>query len=223
MAYVRRLMQSRRMMTIVPDQGLIAAGQGDGDSYLVSCRGADFAFVYAGTGQNFTVNLGRFPGTRVNAWWYNPRTGKATWLGSYANSGTRSFDPPGTKARANDWILILDDAAKSYSAPDGTRPGTTAARMDNQPEDQAQAAPEAEATQLFPNPANNQVTFAFTAKKQGPVDVVIHDATGREVKRTRVQAGSGSTEVVIGVEDLAPGFYFIRGGSGVSKKLVIDR
>ncbi len=46
---------------------------------------------------------------------------------------------------------------------------------------------------------------------------------GREVKRTRVEAQPGSTTVVIAVADLAPGFYFIKGGSNVTKKLVIDR
>ena len=95
--------------------------------------------------------------------------------------------------------------------------------MDSQPEDQLQAEPEAEATQVFPNPANDQVTFVFTAKRPGPVDVVIHDATGREAKRVRVQTQQGSTRVVIDVADLATGLYFIRGGSDVTKKLVIDR
>jgi hypothetical protein len=122
MTYVRRLMESRRLLSIVPDQTLIAGGQGEGDDYLVACRGDDFAFAYASTGQDFTVNLGKFPAARVNAWWYNPRTGKGTFLGAYANDGSRSFDPPGSQGRGNDWILILDDAAKNYPAPDGTRP-----------------------------------------------------------------------------------------------------
>ncbi len=102
-----------------------------------------------------------------------------------------------------------------YAAP--------AARMDSQPEDLAQEEPEAEATRVFPNPADDQVTFTFSAQKPGAVDVLIHDATGREAKRVRVQAGVGTTTVVIGIADLAPGFYFIRGGSDVIKKLVIDR
>ncbi len=122
MKYVRRLMESRQMLTLVPNQTLLASEQGEGDDYIATCRGADFAFAYAATGQQFTVNLGKFPAERVKAWWYDPRTGKGTYLGTYANSGTRTFDPPGSKGRGNDWVLILDDAAKNYPAPDGTQP-----------------------------------------------------------------------------------------------------
>ncbi len=123
MKHLRRLMESRRMLGIVPDQGIIAAGQGSGADYMTACRGGDFAFVYASTGQSFTANLGKCSGTAVNGWWFDPRTGKATYIGKFGNSGTRSFDPPGTKGRGNDWILILDDASKNYTAPDGTVAG----------------------------------------------------------------------------------------------------
>jgi|GEM_PF-942403 len=122
MKYVRRLMEARRMLTLVPNQTLLAGGQGEGNDYIATCRGADFAFAYASTGQQFTVKLGKFSAAQVKAWWYDPRTGKSTYLGTYANSGTRTFDPPGAKARGNDWVLILDDAAKNYPAPDGTQP-----------------------------------------------------------------------------------------------------
>jgi phosphopantothenate synthetase len=59
MKHLRRLMEARRLLTLVPDQGLIASGQGTGADYLAACRGSDFAFVYAATGQQFTVNLGK--------------------------------------------------------------------------------------------------------------------------------------------------------------------
>jgi hypothetical protein len=124
MKHVRRLMESRPMLSIVPNQTILAEGQGDGDDYIATCRGGDFAFAYAATGQPFTVKLGKFPAAQVNAWWYNPRTGKGTFMGTYANRGTRTFDPPGSKGRGNDWVLMLDDAAKNYPAPDGTKPGT---------------------------------------------------------------------------------------------------
>jgi alpha-D-ribose 1-methylphosphonate 5-triphosphate synthase subunit PhnH len=51
----------------------------------------------------------------------------------------------------------------------------------------------------------------------------MHDALAREVKRVRVQAQPGSTTVVITVKDLTPGLYFISGGSGITRKLVINR
>jgi hypothetical protein len=38
-------------------------------------------------------------------------------LGTFANSGTRQFDPPGSQSRSNDWVLVLDDAARNFPAP----------------------------------------------------------------------------------------------------------
>ncbi len=118
MKYVRRLMESRDQLSIVPDQTIIAAGQGEGDNYIATCRGGDFAFAYAATGQHFTVKLGKFPASQVKARWYDPRTGKETYLGTYDNSGTRAFDPPGNKGRGNDWVLILDGASEDNPTPD---------------------------------------------------------------------------------------------------------
>jgi hypothetical protein len=120
MKYVRRLMESRDQLSIVPDQTLIAEGQGEGDDYMAACRGRDFAFAYASTGQNFTLKLGKLSASQVKARWYDPRTGKETYLGTYANRGTRAFDPPGNQARGNDWILILDEAAQNNPTPDTT-------------------------------------------------------------------------------------------------------
>jgi len=39
------------------------------------------------------------------------------FIEEFANSGTRAFEPPGTQGRGNDWILVVDDAAKNFSYP----------------------------------------------------------------------------------------------------------
>jgi hypothetical protein len=379
MKHLRRLVEARRMLSIVPDQGLIAAGQGTGANYLAACRGGDFSFVYAATGQTFTVNLGRVSGTAANGWWYDPRTGKAAFIGKFANSGTRFFDPPGSKARGNDWILILDDAAKNYAAPDGTLAGQVTGTIrrevwthvsgtaissiplvqspsftglltlfespanfgdnygtrvqgyvhppvtgyytfwvagddntelwlstSNSPTgkvriassgwtywrqwtkyagqksvsirleagrkyyvealhkegtgggdgvsvgwqlpggtmerpipgnrlspyvsgaareaaEEGSAERAAETARLFPNPAGDEVTLTFTARESGPVDVVVHNALAREVKRLRVESKAGPNTVRIPVPDLLPGLYFVNWGTAETQKLVIER
>jgi collagenase-like protein with putative collagen-binding domain len=38
-------------------------------------------------------------------------------IGEWAREGTRAFDPPGEPARGNDWVLVLDDAAKRFPPP----------------------------------------------------------------------------------------------------------
>jgi predicted esterase len=63
------------------------------------------------------VNLGRLSGTTINAWWYNPRDGTSQFIDAYAKSiGTQPFTPPGN-GYGNDWVLVLDDAARGYNAP----------------------------------------------------------------------------------------------------------
>ena len=55
-------------------------------------------------------------GSKVKAWWFNPRDGKATQIGAFENEGEREFTPP-NPGELLDWVLVLDDAAKSYPAP----------------------------------------------------------------------------------------------------------
>jgi hypothetical protein len=59
-------------------------------------------------------------GPEVLAWWYNPRNGQATSIGSFSNQGEREFTTP-DPGEMIDWVLVLDDAARRYPAP-GTRP-----------------------------------------------------------------------------------------------------
>jgi hypothetical protein len=55
-------------------------------------------------------------GKKVKAWWYNPRNGKASEIGTFSNEGKRVFNPP-SPGELEDWVLVLDDAAKRYPTP----------------------------------------------------------------------------------------------------------
>jgi hypothetical protein len=78
-----------------------------------------YAMVYAPVGRSFRVRMDVISGPKVAAWWYNPRNGQATAIGTYDNQGEREFTPP-DKGEMIDWVLVLDDASKKYPAP-GTR------------------------------------------------------------------------------------------------------
>jgi hypothetical protein len=73
--------------------------------------------AYAFTGREFKLQMGRISGAKVNAWWFNPRTGEAVKSGTIKNSGPAAFNPPGKPANGKDWVLVLDDAAKKFNAP----------------------------------------------------------------------------------------------------------
>lgn len=115
MSHVRTLMESRPMLDRVPDQSLITEAYA-GPDRIQATRGNDYAFIYSTSGKLFTVNMGKISGKEIKGTWYDPRTGVSTALGKFKNTGSQVFTPP-SQGRDNDWILILDDASKNYTAP----------------------------------------------------------------------------------------------------------
>jgi hypothetical protein len=115
MQHVRTLMESRPMLTRVPDQSIVVDPL-DGPERIQATRGPDHLFVYTGSGLTFTVHLGKISGSRVAAYWYNPRSGTSTEIGVFENTGTREFKPQ-YEGLGSDWVLVLDDTAKKYPPP----------------------------------------------------------------------------------------------------------
>lgn len=124
MQYGRRLMESRPFLTRVPDDSVIVAANppssvpGAGLKRYVATRDSDssYAMVYIPTGRPFKVKLDKIGGTKVKAWWFNPRNGKATLIGEFANAGERQFIPPDAGENL-DWVLVLDNSAKNFPPP----------------------------------------------------------------------------------------------------------
>jgi hypothetical protein len=116
MQYVRNLIESRPFLSRVPDQSLVVNAL-TGPDYIAATRGDGYALIYSGQGRAFTVNLGKISGARVNAWWFNPRNGAAEKIDTFDNQGTREFTPHPHSGFGTDMVLVLDDAAKNFSAP----------------------------------------------------------------------------------------------------------
>ena len=75
---------------------------------------------YAPVGRSFKVRMEKIAGAKIKAWWFNPRNGKPTAIGTFDNKNGREFIPPDA-GEMLDWVLVLDDAAKKFPPP-GTRP-----------------------------------------------------------------------------------------------------
>jgi hypothetical protein len=118
MGYARKLFESRPYQSLAPDASVLVEDPGTGADHIQAARATDgsFIFVYTPTGKAVTVRLGKLPGSRVNAFWFDPRTGKASSIGLYPTLGTRQFDPA-SHGRGNDWLLVLDDASKKFPGP----------------------------------------------------------------------------------------------------------
>lgn len=107
--HLRTLVESRPMLTRIPDQSLIASDPGRGIHHAQATRASDgtYAWIYLPTGGSVVANLERLaaPGT---ASWFDPRTGQTIPVGGFVNRGTREFDAPGEVRSGNDWVLVLD-------------------------------------------------------------------------------------------------------------------
>jgi len=106
MRHLRTLMESRPALSRVPDQSLLADNYA-GSNYMAATRGEAYAFVYIPNGLAANVVLGKVAGTRVNASWFDPRTGSWIDAGERANEGAATYVPP-SAGRGNDWVLVLD-------------------------------------------------------------------------------------------------------------------
>jgi Protein of unknown function (DUF4038)/Putative collagen-binding domain of a collagenase len=124
MQHGRALIESRPFLTRIPDQEVIVPGPvptsvpGAGRYQFVATRDAEgtYAMVYAPVGRPFAVRMQKIAGARVKAWWFNPRTGQATAIGTFPNTAERTFTPP-DPGELLDWVLVLDDESKKYPPP----------------------------------------------------------------------------------------------------------
>ena len=114
--HARRLIESRPFTERIPYQAIIQNSYVPETDYIVATRGKNYVFVYIPTGWNAEINLLRCGWVRAKAWWYNPRTGEVTEIGTFQGRDIRTFIPP-TKGRGNDWILVLDNAKSNFPAP----------------------------------------------------------------------------------------------------------
>ncbi len=124
MQHAKHLLLSRPFLTRVPDDSVIVTDRvptsvpGAGRYRFVATRDADgtYAMVYAPVGRPFKVRMDVIRGGKVRAWWFNPRDGTATAIGTFPDTGQREFTPPDPGEHL-DWVLVLDDAAKNYPPP----------------------------------------------------------------------------------------------------------
>jgi hypothetical protein len=114
-----RLFRSRPWADLVPDQEhkIVTGGLGEfwGLDYLTAAATPDGATViaYMPSARTVTVDLSKLAKRQTAAWWFDPRTGKATAAGKFTAEGKKAFTPPAE----GDWVLVLDAAAKNLPPP----------------------------------------------------------------------------------------------------------
>lgn len=116
MGHLMNLMMSRPHNNRVPAQNILR-GEFPDELKPRAVMGAGYTFIYSSQGHDISVNLDELPWKKKKAWWYNPRNGIATPIRSVPNRGNHIFNPPGTPASENDWILVIDDKLHNYPKP----------------------------------------------------------------------------------------------------------
>jgi len=124
MQFGRWLIESRPFLTRVPDPDIVVTDRvptsipGTGRYHFAATRDSSgsYAMVYAPVGRKFKVRMDKISGSKVKAWWFNPRNGEAKLIGEFPNIGEREFLPPDAGEHL-DWVLVLDDASKPFAEP----------------------------------------------------------------------------------------------------------
>ena len=120
MKYLKHLILSRPYVERTFDDSLIVNNSGTRYNYIVAMRGTNYLMAYTYTGQKINIQMGRIAGTRVNAWWFNPRNGDARMIGLFKNEGVSQFVPPVIQTVGDDWILVLDNSDINFPPPGGS-------------------------------------------------------------------------------------------------------
>jgi Protein of unknown function (DUF4038)/Putative collagen-binding domain of a collagenase len=115
MRCLRRLIESRPMLSRVPDQSILVEEK-SGPEQRRACRGEGYLFIYLPQGGAVEVNLPQLVGPQLHAWWYDPRTGEARDLGAMPRAERMTFNAPWA-GPCSDWVLVIDSLNREFSAP----------------------------------------------------------------------------------------------------------
>jgi len=117
MRHLKDLILSRPYFERIPEHTAISGFNYFGAGHIEITRGKSYLFAYSPMGYSFRLNMGIISGVKVNAWWFNPRSGEVFQFDTLSNRDLKLFNPPGDPIRGNDWVLVLDDAAMEFPSP----------------------------------------------------------------------------------------------------------
>jgi hypothetical protein len=222
MTHFRALFESRHWEKLVPDpDGLVltsGAGSFGSEEYALAAAASDGSSIiaYVPTPRELAFDTSVLTGTTVRAWWFDPRTAVASLIGEFPN-GQLTIPP----SPPEDWVLVLDDAARGFAAPGTPLPVTDAPVA---PPIGARLHPN------VPNPFNPRTEIRFELALSARVTLSIFDGAGRCVRRLldRVETAGAHVLSWDGRDDagraLASGVYVCRlstAGGELSRKLIL--
>lgn len=120
LSYVKQLFEPRKWYDLVPDRDHQVLIHGYGkfskddpipdDTYATAARTTDgsLAMAYLPDIRKVTFDMSKLSGP-ATARWFDPTNAVFTDIGSFPNSGTQDFTPPGSNGDGDgDWVLLLE-------------------------------------------------------------------------------------------------------------------
>ena len=114
MIHVRNLMESRPMLHRYPDQSIIWGSAGGTIDHIAATQGDGYAFIYLPSNFEVIVEFAHIQGEAFKSWWYNPRTGEASFIKEITGHPREAFRVP---VSGIDWVLVIDDASRDFPEP----------------------------------------------------------------------------------------------------------
>jgi hypothetical protein len=114
MGYMRKIFEELPWQKMILNQNLILNTNPENESYILSAISSDkkVAIAYTPTGNPIKIDLSKIDAKRINAYWFNPRSGKAKRIGNFETIKPQEFKP-WSSGRGSDFLLIL--TAENYN------------------------------------------------------------------------------------------------------------
>lgn len=108
MGYMRQVFEKLPWQKMKLDQSLILNNNPEDESYILSSIDSDRKVIIAYTpiGNPITIDLSKINSNRINAYWFNPRSGKTKYIEDYENNPSQEFKP-WSNGWGSDFLLIL--------------------------------------------------------------------------------------------------------------------
>jgi hypothetical protein len=108
MKYMKELFGVLPWQTLELDQSLILNDNPEDEAYIIASisKSNDLILAYAPTGRSVKIDLTKIKAEKLNAFWFNPRSGKIVMIGEFETRIHREFKP-WSQGWGSDFLLIL--------------------------------------------------------------------------------------------------------------------
>ena len=107
MGILRDLMESVDYQSGRPATELLVSPQGERYHRISVFAGADFLFAYDYLGEAFTLSLAPYAGRKLTAGWFNPVSGRESFLADVTGKDSVTVKPVARFTPDNDWVLVI--------------------------------------------------------------------------------------------------------------------